>query len=1293
MNNFLLTIGFFLSLILAVLFAGPHFVDWNQYRHSFETQASKVVGREVRVGGKVSLRLLPTPYLRFENVRIGDQEGRFAEPFLKMNSFTMLLSVPPLLKGDVEASGIELESPSFHLVLDDEKGPNWKGLGAGQLTLPVAPKSIAFKSIRVTDGHFVLKVSGNKKILEYDRIEVELSAAAITGPFKLNGSYYAGDSLRKVSLATGALEADGSVPLKSRISNPENGMSYSFDGDLRNGGSDPVFEGKLRAIFPVSGPGLAAAPGNSAAPGLASTAELDATIKGDVRTFKLDDLTIAFESEGRPQSLRGQAELDWQDGLALKSELHAIWLDLDRIAGYGGKKALPWVVLRSLVEGGEGNWPSADKVDVRIAVDQATLGGDAINSVVAQLYKSESELRLKTFTAALPGTSHIRMSGQIVEGENPAFIGDVTLRGRSFARFRRWAMHDFLETAKGDDGYFALRGLVDASGDGLALSQLRGEYAKTVFRGRASTNFGDNREFDIFIDSDKIDLRQSLDQKVTISTLADLVAGYSAALSRPSDADKGKTGVADLRNFKNGRLAFKVGQLLLPNENFRDVNADIAIKPHRVDIAHGRFETFSGARFEIDGNVDSRKDVPAGRLNVLLEAPRLQAVKSVAGFLDLPGGSIDIDKFSPELAPIRLAGVIKLGTRDGRSTEASLDGSMGRTRATLLLRLDGKPSLWRSGEVDIVSYLTSDDGATLLAQLFATTSDRFAQDGVQGTPMKGRLAMRMSGKPEKGMVSVVDLEAPGFRGGYRGTLGLPGDKIRLEGEVSLDAQNGKPLLSLVGLDRMAPAEQQQALRAKGLIFGESGVFQMSDFDFRLGGSRIRGEGSVEFGDNGAEVKLIARTGSFSLPTLLSSIVAKKSPEPVRPARGNRGRAQPAPVQDLFWTDRIFDFSMFESLSGSLELAAREIDIGQGLSLTSGRVMADFGRAGLRIENISGQLGGGKLSASLDMKRGAAGVSTSARAQLRGVDLRRFRRIDPKSAQPLYVSVAQGEFAMDLDVEGRGLSPRGVVSSLKGQGVAHFKDFALMHFSPEAVEVASNAMLQGNRRPNKKRLEAAIVDNLGKGVLKVGMRKVDLKVTDGTVSLARQTLKKPATELIVSTYVDINRMLIDSEWVINPKVKIKAALQPVTILYNGPVAELNTMRPVIDAEQLSRELVVRKLELDVEVLEALRKRDDELAREAAIALEQQKADWGMTEPVEGDEKDNPDDANNNATPGPQSSADPAEQRWQSSVTPFGPYGSAYEPLEKAVPDPPAQTGPARVRRKKVKKNTFEQIFNF
>jgi large subunit ribosomal protein L24 len=64
-----LAIAFIIALVGALI--GPYFIDWNQFRPQFETEATRVVGAPVRVGGELDARLLPTPSLRLRSVVVG----------------------------------------------------------------------------------------------------------------------------------------------------------------------------------------------------------------------------------------------------------------------------------------------------------------------------------------------------------------------------------------------------------------------------------------------------------------------------------------------------------------------------------------------------------------------------------------------------------------------------------------------------------------------------------------------------------------------------------------------------------------------------------------------------------------------------------------------------------------------------------------------------------------------------------------------------------------------------------------------------------------------------------------------------------------------------------------------------------------------------------------------------------------------------------------------------------------------------------------------------------------------
>ncbi len=188
MSNGLLYIAGLVALALAALFAVPYFIDWNGYRGVFEEEATRILGREVRVGGNVNVRFLPAPFVRFDKLRIADPSTTTGEPFFRADSFTMRLSVPPLLKGIIEANEIELKRPVLRLAVDADGGGNWRSLSITPGTLPFVPADVTLQSVKIKDG--VVALHGPKGIgfAELKGLNGEFKAESIEGPFSFKGT-------------------------------------------------------------------------------------------------------------------------------------------------------------------------------------------------------------------------------------------------------------------------------------------------------------------------------------------------------------------------------------------------------------------------------------------------------------------------------------------------------------------------------------------------------------------------------------------------------------------------------------------------------------------------------------------------------------------------------------------------------------------------------------------------------------------------------------------------------------------------------------------------------------------------------------------------------------------------------------------------------------------------------------------------------------------------------------------------------------------------------------------------
>ena len=250
MNNFLMWVGGGLAAALFALFAVPPFVDWNQYRGVFEEEVSRLLGREVRVGGRVSLRILPVPYVGFEKVRIADAPG-IPGSFLSAERFTMLLSVPPLLRGVLEARQLEIDEPKIRLRFDETGGGNWQKLEIRKQELAFVPSDIALQSARIRGGQIVLETATGRTITKISEIEGELTAGALRGPYKFGGSANFADTNYQLRLATGTAAPDGSVQVQAAATANATGTKHTVQGRLSDLDGAPRLRGELQTKAPL----------------------------------------------------------------------------------------------------------------------------------------------------------------------------------------------------------------------------------------------------------------------------------------------------------------------------------------------------------------------------------------------------------------------------------------------------------------------------------------------------------------------------------------------------------------------------------------------------------------------------------------------------------------------------------------------------------------------------------------------------------------------------------------------------------------------------------------------------------------------------------------------------------------------------------------------------------------------------------------------------------------------------------------------------------------------------------
>jgi AsmA protein len=120
----LCAVGGFFALLACIAVAVYYFVDANKYKPGLEAAASKALGMEVKVGGRLRIALFPGLLVKLEDVHIQNRGADFAsakEAGLKINLL-------PLLRKEVRIGKINLDQPMISVVRDRDGRYNFENM-------------------------------------------------------------------------------------------------------------------------------------------------------------------------------------------------------------------------------------------------------------------------------------------------------------------------------------------------------------------------------------------------------------------------------------------------------------------------------------------------------------------------------------------------------------------------------------------------------------------------------------------------------------------------------------------------------------------------------------------------------------------------------------------------------------------------------------------------------------------------------------------------------------------------------------------------------------------------------------------------------------------------------------------------------------------------------------------------------------------------------------------------------------------------------------------------------------
>ena len=1192
MNSFLLALTAVLIVVLSALFAAPLFIDWNDYRPVFETQASKLLGRDVKVGGKVHLVVLPAPELRFAEVTVADKKGSFEHPLLEARSIEAWLNIGSLLRGAVEARKITISEPVLRVTLKEDGTGNWSDVGRAGEALPFAPKEVLLDEVSVSGGRIEVSRPGAPALV-FDDVYGAGSAASLSGPYKVSASYIFAGRPQELRFSTSASDQDGVFRLKSALRDPDRDTTYLLEGDVTGFKEKPSFDGaiimRIASALPPEGAQQGEGQGevaqeNSALPsgeqGAGAEAHLSAfELKGKLNATpdraELPVFEIAVHSKGRSQMMKGKLALEFGAQAKAEGELAASWIDVDALLAAGASGNAPADmsaagVLSAIAERALKEAASVGNGTLAINLEQASIGGDLVGGIDLVVAAKDGAMTIERLQADLPGSNRIEASGRLSASERgPVFEGPVTLDGSKLKTLVRWAAGARDMSGQATAGAFTFSAKTVIGGGDLKLEDASGELSGTKFGGALHYRGGEHRVVDLTLDSDRLDLREVLGES----------AAWQSWLPDPAGA-QGTAPASDqslLGALRDDEVhaTLRVGELLLPSIPPGRLDAKFSLAKDNLDVERLDFAAPGAITLNGNGRIEHLSAAPAGQADLSIQALTADGLKVTTELLGL-GESVTKSKQLPSLAPLDIH-VGLTATRDGDATSASIEvkGKAGRADVAILAKAAGDPANFADASIDLDGSVEGEQPQALLGLLMpGLAAERLAVAGAE----RGKFTLQAQGVPSLSVTGRAELATDAMQLAFDGEGSLKPEGMALAGVASAKGGNAGMALALFGLGA-SPSAAAVPLDLSAEMAKTASIIDLKSISGEVDGVPIIGSAQFDLSSEQPRFNLAAKTDFASLPALLGSLVAWQRTPSTETLLGSINQS----ASDV-WPARGFALEALGNAEGEIRIEADTLALGAPFQVKDAVLTANVSEQGLSVTDLQGRLFGGSFAANGTLVPKGTGAELKAHAELA------TGRMDQLSQALAGRVLAKGPFTFVMDVSGEGLSPPGLIAGLSGDGALFLDPGALQALSPEPLKrVAVEANRSKKLKLDKDQIAArmsTLQDTLTKGTYAYSATALPFGIKNGTLKLDPAALAGKGAETTINGYVELASLRLDSEWAMRLKDSRDADMPPVNLVFAGSLSDAGAIAPQIDTSPMEGFLTVRRMEGDVERLETL-----------------------------------------------------------------------------------------------------------
>lgn len=644
MRDLLTGLAILVILVLAAATAAPWFVDWNAWRGEVEKHLTTALGRNVRIGGDLSIRLLPQPHLTARKISI---EAAQAPAALTIDSLDAELSLTSLLSGELRIVDGTIDRPAV----------TWRDAPAARPS-PGSPTekqfgSIAIERLAIRGGEF-RNIAADGRVLFAAGADLVIETSQLAGPWKAQGRVEFDGKRYDIRWSSGALDADGKAAIKAALQDAGLSFIADIEGSLiidRAGWrAPPRFEGRLAASGVLPWPF-----GKTVGP---QPWRLTATGGGDANGFEAS----AVEIEAGPQDIgvkaEGEGMLRFANGLSGKIALKARPIDFDRMLAVDPGQTPQPLPMENAAELERLLAAIPFPVVFDVQVDRAYARADSFGPLRVSGRMEPGTVTLDRAEAQAPGGVKAGATGRIWIDSEPALEATINLAAAAPAKAWQWlsgAPPDILANQR-----FAKAGSAAASGrvrwrpGRLAFDEgvvtLDGAKAQLDFQRRFATG-DDPGRFGLRVRADRLDL----DLLPPVDVLPDTV-GPDVAVS------------INAKEVVSATLGASIGSIEL------DARQQAGVLTLNKLLVSQKGLTVSADGMVKDGIGRFAADVAAEDMKPLAAMLQRAFPGAYTNALAARAAALSPAKFNGSLQP----------SRDGRRWQARIEGVAGETRFAAL---------------------------------------------------------------------------------------------------------------------------------------------------------------------------------------------------------------------------------------------------------------------------------------------------------------------------------------------------------------------------------------------------------------------------------------------------------------------------------------------------------------------------------------------------------------------------------------------------------------------------------